>query len=98
MQGPSQRHWFSSWEFRGWVLGSVMAVAGLPTLTFLLRDNVDQQEPWLFFAGSMGSLVVTLWFLVVLWKFPAFLRRVRSEGADAEVVVRLATFNELNVR
>ena len=66
-----------------------MAVAGLPTLTFLLRNNVDQQESWLFFAGSMGSLVVTLWFLVVLWKFPAFLRRVRSEGADAEVVVRL---------
>jgi len=42
--------------------------------------------------------MVTLWFFVVLWKFPAFLRRVRSEGADPEVVVRLATFNELNVR
>ena len=63
-----------------------------------LRDNVDEQEAWLFFAGSIGSLLVTLWFLVVLWKFPGFLRRVRAEGADPEVVVRLATFNELNVR
>jgi len=95
-QGPNQRHWFSSWEFRGWVVGSLTAIAGLPTLTVLLRNNVDQQEAWLFFAGSIGSLLVTLWFLVVLWKFPGFLRRVRSEGADPEVVVRLATFNELN--
>jgi hypothetical protein len=95
-QGPNQRHWFSSLEFRGWVLGSLIALAGLPTLTVLLRDDVDTQEAWLYFSGSTGSLLVTLWFLIVLWKFPAFLRRVRSEGADPEVVVRLATFNELN--
>jgi len=95
-QGPHQRHWFSSLEFRGWILGSLAALAGLPTLTVLLRHDVDKQEAWLFFAGSIGSLLVSLWFLVVLWKFPAFLRRVRSEGADPEVVVRLATFDELN--
>lgn len=47
--------------------------------------------------GSIGSLIITLWFLRVLWLFPAFLRRVKNEGAEPEVVVRLSTFHELNV-
>lgn len=33
----------------------------------------------------------------MLWLFPAFLRRVKNEGAEPEVVVRLSTFHELNV-
>ncbi|QRV84359.1 transmembrane protein [Ceratobasidium sp. AG-Ba] len=33
----------------------------------------------------------------VLWLFPAFLRRVKNEGAEPEVVVRLSTFHELNI-
>ncbi|KAG8791896.1 hypothetical protein FRC17_008695, partial [Serendipita sp. 399] len=53
-------------------------------------------ESWTFFAGGVGSLLITLWFLVVLFKFPKFLRRVRNEGAEADVVVRLTTFDELN--
>lgn len=96
-QGPSQRDWFSSIEFRSWLVGSIIAVAGMPTLTVLMRNNADKMEAWTFFAGGVGSLLVTLWFLVVLYKFPRFLRRVRVEGADAEVVVRLTTFDELNV-
>ncbi|KAG8793525.1 hypothetical protein FRC16_010919, partial [Serendipita sp. 398] len=53
-------------------------------------------ESWTFFAGGVGSLLITLWFLVVLFKFPKFLKRVRNEGAEADVVVRLTTFDELN--
>lgn len=96
-KGPSQRDWFSSMEFRSWVLGSVIAIAGMPTLTILMRSDPHKSEAWTFFAGGTGSLLITLWFLVVLYKFPRFLRRVRAEGAEAEVVVRLTTFDELNV-
>lgn len=37
-------------------------------------------------------------FLYVLARFPGFIRHVKSEGADPDVVVRLATFFNLNVR
>ncbi|KAG8814928.1 hypothetical protein FRC19_001388 [Serendipita sp. 401] len=97
-QGPSQRDWFTSAEFRIWLGGSVLAVIGLPTITVLLRANPYKAESWTFFAGGVGSLLITLWFLVVLFKFPKFLKRVRNEGAEADVVVRLTTFDELNVR
>ncbi|KAG8774519.1 hypothetical protein FRC20_001268 [Serendipita sp. 405] len=95
-QGPSQRDWFTSAEFRIWLGGSVLAVIGLPTITVLLRANPYKAESWTFFAGGVGSLLITLWFLVVLFKFPKFLKRVRNEGAEADVVVRLTTFDELN--
>jgi hypothetical protein len=95
-QGPSQRDWFTSWEFRTWAVGAGLAVVGMPTITVLLRADPYKSEAWTFFAGGVGSLLITLWFLVVLFKFPKFLKRVRNEGADAEVVVRLTTFDELN--
>lgn len=41
------------------------------------------------------SIILTLWSP---FKFPRFLKRVRNEGAEAEVVVRLTTFDEINVR
>jgi hypothetical protein len=96
-QGPSQRDWFTSWEFRTWATGASLAVVGMPTITVLLRKDPYKSEAWTFFAGGVGSLLITLWFLVVLFKFPKFLKRVRNEGAEAEVVVRLTTFDELNV-
>lgn len=95
-QGPSQRDWFASLEFKTWAAGSTLAVVGMPTLTILLRADPYKSEAWTFFAGGTGSLLITLWFLVVLFKFPRFLKRVRNEGAEAEVVVRLATFDEIN--
>jgi hypothetical protein len=70
----------------------------MPTLTVLTRADPYMSEAWTFFAGGIGSLLITLWFLVVLAKFPRFLKRVKQEGAEADVVVRLTTFDELNVR
>lgn len=95
-QGPSQRDWFSSLEFKTWAAGATLAVVGMPTLTVLTRADPYKSEAWTCFAGGVGSTLITLWFLVVLFKFPRFLKRVRNEGADAEVVVRLTTFDELN--
>ncbi|CCA77764.1 hypothetical protein PIIN_02986 [Serendipita indica DSM 11827] len=96
LQGPSQRDWFSSLEFKTWAAGATLAVVGMPTLTVLTRADPYKSEAWTCFAGGVGSTLITLWFLVVLFKFPRFLKRVRNEGADAEVVVRLTTFDELN--
>ena len=56
-----------------------------------------QQDAYIFLVGSSGSTCTTLCFLYVLWEFPRFLKHVKSEGADPVVVVRLATFYNLNV-
>ncbi|KAG8708342.1 hypothetical protein FRC09_001306, partial [Ceratobasidium sp. 395] len=95
--GAAQTSWFRSVHFKSWVAGSLAAVVGLPLLAVFMRDDPLKCEAWTIFAGSIGSLIVTLWFLRVLWLFPAFLRRVKNEGAEPEVVVRLSTFHELNI-
>ncbi|CUA67110.1 hypothetical protein RSOLAG22IIIB_07188 [Rhizoctonia solani] len=95
--GAAQTSWFRSIHFKCWVVGSLLAITGLPIIAVFTRENPLKCEAWTIFVGSIGSLLVTLWFLRVLWLFPAFLRRVKSEGAEPEVVVRLSTFHELNI-
>lgn len=95
--GAAQTSWFRSIHFKCWVIGSLLAVGGLPTIAVLMRNDPLKCEAWTIFVGSIGSLLITLWFLRVLWLFPAFLRRVKNEGAEPEVVVRLSTFHELNI-
>jgi len=95
--GAAQNSWFRSINFKCWVVGSTMAIVGLPVIATMMRDDPLKCEAWTIFVGSIGSLIVTLWFLRVLWLFPAFLRRVKNEGAEPEVVVRLSTFHELNI-
>ena len=46
--------------------------------------------------GASGSTSTTIAFLYVLWRFPRFIKHVKAEGADPTVVVRLATFYNLN--
>lgn len=57
-----------------------------------------QIDAWIFLVGSLGSTVTNVTFVYVLIRFPAFLRHVKAEGAQPDVVVRLSTFFELNVR
>ncbi|KAF8598998.1 hypothetical protein BDV93DRAFT_526390 [Ceratobasidium sp. AG-I] len=90
------RPWFKSFEYKLWCCGSVGALVLLPLVTIQTRKNVQQVEAWTFFAGSIGSLVITLWFIQVLWKFPAFLKRIQAEDAEPEVIVRLVAFQDLN--
>ena len=42
------------------------------------------------------STSTTIAFLYVLWRFLRFIKHVKAEGADPTVVVRLATFYNLN--
>ncbi|KAF8633315.1 hypothetical protein AX17_004488 [Amanita inopinata Kibby_2008] len=95
-QGPNQRQWFNSWEFRTWYLGSMLAVIGLPLTTLLAREHIESCQAWIFLVGSSASTSTTLCFFYVLARFPSFIKHVKEEGAEPNVVVRLATFYQLN--
>ncbi|KAF8633272.1 hypothetical protein AX17_004447 [Amanita inopinata Kibby_2008] len=94
--GSTQHDWFKTWYFRAWVIGSGTAVLCLPLLTILTRSDLLKCEAYLFLAGSLGSLCLTLWFLPILWMFPAFLENLKSEGVETGTIVRLTKFSELN--
>lgn len=57
-----------------------------------------QCDAWIVVIGSSGSLATTIPFVYVLVKFPGFLRHIKSEGAEAAIVVQLHTFYRLNVK
>ncbi|KAK0212324.1 hypothetical protein DFS33DRAFT_1280685 [Desarmillaria ectypa] len=96
-QGPSKRNWFHSWEFRVWYLGSMVAILGMPLATLVQRNNLDSCVAWIFLGGSSAGSLTTLCFVYVLARFPAFIRHVKLEGAEPDVVIRLATFYHLNI-
>uniref|UniRef100_A0A0W0EX15 Transmembrane protein n=1 Tax=Moniliophthora roreri TaxID=221103 RepID=A0A0W0EX15_MONRR len=97
VNGPSKRDWFHSWEFRVWSLGSIAAVLGMPIAVLVRRKDYDTCIAWILFSGSSAGTLTTICFIYVLVRFPGFMRRVKSEGAEPDVVVRLATFYQLNV-
>jgi len=66
------------------------------TVTALGRDDPLKCEAWTFFAGSLGSLILTVLFMPVLFIFPSFLRNLEAQGVDQATVVRLTGFQELN--
>ncbi|GBE80809.1 predicted protein [Sparassis crispa] len=69
----------------------------MPLTAFIARHNVVTIDAYIFLTGSCGSTSTTLVFLYVLWRFPRFIKHVKEEGADPTVVVRLATFYQLNL-
>ncbi|KAJ7286884.1 hypothetical protein C8J57DRAFT_573153 [Mycena rebaudengoi] len=95
-QGPRKREWFHSWEFRTWYLGSLIAVLGMPLTALMKRKNVETCLLWIFLGGASAGTLTTVCFIYVLVNFPGFIRRVKAEGAEPDVVVRLATFYHLN--
>ncbi|KAL1937864.1 hypothetical protein VTO73DRAFT_12757 [Trametes versicolor] len=95
-QNPNKEAWFSSWEYRLWYLGSLLAVVGMPLTAVVTRNGIQTCDAYIFLVGSAGSTSTTITFLYVLWRFPKFINHVKSEGAEPTVVVRLATFYQLN--
>lgn len=59
--------------------------------------DISQCLAYIFLVGSTAGTSTTVSFLYVLARFPGFIRHVKSEGADPDVVIRLATFYQLNV-
>jgi len=88
--------WFRSTYFRVWVIGSVVAVAYMPLVTIFTRSDPLKSEAYTFLAGSLGDLSLTLWFIPILWAFPAFLEGMRADGVDMATILRLTKFHELN--
>ncbi|KAI0629539.1 hypothetical protein C8Q77DRAFT_292355 [Trametes polyzona] len=95
-QNPNKEAWFSSWEYRMWYLGSLLAVIGMPLTAVITRNQLQTCDAYIFLVGAAGSTSTTILFLYVLWRFPRFIRHVKAEGAEPTVVVRLATFYQLN--
>ncbi|KIY46096.1 hypothetical protein FISHEDRAFT_25686, partial [Fistulina hepatica ATCC 64428] len=96
-QRPGKGGWFNSWEFRLWYIGDMVAILGVPTMTLIQRHDLDQCLGWIFSLGSAAGTLTTIFFLYVLYKFPAFLRHVKTDGAEPDVVVRLIIFYQLNI-
>ncbi|KAJ8469986.1 hypothetical protein ONZ45_g16704 [Pleurotus djamor] len=96
-QGPKQRDWFHSLEFKTWCLGSLTALVGMPVTTIIARQNMDTCQAWIFLVGSLASTTTTMFFLYILFRFPGFIRHVKDEGALPDVVIRLVTFYQLNL-
>ncbi|OAX34468.1 hypothetical protein K503DRAFT_724432 [Rhizopogon vinicolor AM-OR11-026] len=95
-QGPKMRRWFDSWEFRVWLLGTVVAGLGMPLTTLISRHQLDMCQAWIFLVGSSASTATTLLFLYVLVRFPQFIRRVKEDGGEPSIVLRLVMFYQLN--
>ncbi|KAF9222467.1 hypothetical protein BS17DRAFT_783745 [Gyrodon lividus] len=95
-QGPTTRLWFKSGEFKLWRWGTLVAMLGMPLTTFVSRTELDLCLAWTLLVGSSASTATTLGFLYVLSRFPAFIYRVKEDGAAPNVVVRLVLFFHLN--
>ncbi|EIW80499.1 hypothetical protein CONPUDRAFT_125283 [Coniophora puteana RWD-64-598 SS2] len=95
-QGSRARPWFDSWEFRVFTLGTITAVLGLPLTALITRREQALSQAWIFLVGSSASTFTTVLFLWVLWKFPRFIRRVKDDGGEPAVVLRLVGFYQLN--
>ncbi|GJE98175.1 hypothetical protein PsYK624_143970 [Phanerochaete sordida] len=94
--GRVGQDWFRSAYFKVWVGGSAVALLYMPLVTIFTRADPLKNEAYTFLAGSLGSLCITLWFTPILWTFPKFVERLRSEGVDMNTLLRLVKFHELN--
>ncbi|EJD08376.1 uncharacterized protein FOMMEDRAFT_138221 [Fomitiporia mediterranea MF3/22] len=95
--GPAQPDWFHSPYFRLWIGGSISAIIYVPVVTIVYRNNPLGCEARMFTAGSVGDLALTLGFIPILLRFPDFIQKVKAEGVDSSIIVRLRKFYELNV-
>ncbi|KAG2752898.1 hypothetical protein P692DRAFT_20855167 [Suillus brevipes Sb2] len=85
-QGPKTRLWFDSWEFRVWLLGTVVAGLGMPLTTLISRRQLDSCQAWIFLVGSSASTTTTL----------LFIRKVKADGGEPNVVMLLVMSYQLN--
>ncbi|KAI9454944.1 hypothetical protein F5148DRAFT_1277267 [Russula earlei] len=92
---PEKRNWFTSWEYRLWAILCLATILGMPLTTLVARHDIV--DAWIFLVGALSSTTTNVLFIYVLVRFPLFLRHVKAEGADPVVVIRLATFYELNL-
>ncbi|KAG8920262.1 hypothetical protein FRC01_000851 [Tulasnella sp. 417] len=69
----------------------------MPCVAIFTRTDPLKSEAYIALVGSIGSTLITVAFFKVLWIFPGFLDKIRTEGAGQVVVTRLVTFHKLNM-
>ncbi|KAI6043500.1 hypothetical protein EDC04DRAFT_2522275, partial [Pisolithus marmoratus] len=92
----AKQDWFRTLYFKGWAVGSCIALIYMPLVTIFSRNDVQKCEAHTILAGSMGDLVLTIWFLPVLWAFPSFIENLKQSSVDKNTLIRLTKFHELN--
>lgn len=93
----SQPDWFRSPYFKIWVVGSFACWIYMPFATLYTRADPLHCEAATFMAGSLGSLIHTLWFIPILWSFPKFLDTLEKQGVDEKTIIRLTRVSEMNL-
>jgi len=71
---------------------------GLPLTTWFTRSDPLNCEAYTFLVGSSGSLLITLASTRVIQAIPKLVHQVKSAGGEPEVIVRLSTFHDLNIK
>ncbi|KAG8874124.1 hypothetical protein FRB97_006114 [Tulasnella sp. 331] len=89
--------WFNSWNCWIWAGGSVAGLIVMPIVAVMTRSDPLVNEAYISLVGSIVSTIITLAFFRVIYIFPDFMDRVKTEGAGQEVVTRLQTFHALNM-
>ncbi|KAL0568756.1 hypothetical protein V5O48_013226 [Marasmius crinis-equi] len=79
------------------MVARMAAVLGMPIAVLVRRHDYDECIAWILFSGSSAGTITTISFIYVLLRFPDFIRRVKKEGVEPDVVVRLATFYQMNI-
>lgn len=95
--GPRPVPWFKSVYFWLWISVTTCATIVILAVVGVTGDDPLKNEAYMQFTGSLVGLLITIGFLPVLYVFPSFIQAVRNEGGDMAAVVRLATFNDLNI-
>ncbi|WRT68353.1 uncharacterized protein IL334_005329 [Kwoniella shivajii] len=94
--GGPQSSWLRSGFFKVWICLFVSAFALLIGSVHIETENLDMMRAYLFVVGSSMSTLLAFASLVLCLIFPSFLRTVKKQGANFEVLERLHFFSEMN--
>ncbi|RXK37257.1 hypothetical protein M231_05478 [Tremella mesenterica] len=89
IRGITTSTWVSSLWFKIWVMASLAGAAGIFGAVIPFDDDPQAMELHIFTAGSIYSALFTLSSVYVIWKFPALIDSVRSQGGSRVVIERL---------
>nr|XP_019047200.1 hypothetical protein I302_03807 [Kwoniella bestiolae CBS 10118]OCF26130.1 hypothetical protein I302_03807 [Kwoniella bestiolae CBS 10118] len=90
------KSWFRSPFFFTWVGVSMITPIAIACTGWIGFESMDKQMGRMFVAGGAIEAVVCLAASTVVFKFPQFLKDVKSSGAGPEVRSRLHFYHQAN--
>ncbi|WVQ99961.1 hypothetical protein IAU59_007104 [Kwoniella sp. CBS 9459] len=94
--GGPRTTWLRSSFFKVWVGLWISSFALLIGAVHIETTNLDMMRAYLFVVGGTLSVLLAVASIVLCFVFPSFLRTVKRQGANFEVVDRLHFFAEMN--